>query len=284
MPDYRNPLVAVLTRILAHPIEIECVSPNDGVPAPSGAVHFHHCPELRFMLPPVGAAGFVRATLFPSFVRHTPIGGEALSRCISLWLEPQTVHCNFHGMTQAIAIPASQVEQLGLTLDAATRWLDRYADSQRIYGKHIFQLHLNHLLQALCSAITIALSDFEIGGGATLPDQVRNLIRLRYSDPDFSVADIAETLKLNPNYLSGLFHRECGETIRAALIRFRLEQAVAMMRTRRHLIKEIAHACGFRNQYYFSAASRRRFHETPRAYSRTIAVSPASDDAARAGQ
>ena len=282
MPDYRNPLVDVLTRILTHPVEIACAEPPS---APPANAHFHHCPELRFMLPPPGSpSGFVHAVLFPSFVRHTPIEGEALARCISFWIEPKTVHCNFHAMTQAIAIPGNRMEQLGIPLEAATRWLDRYADTQRIYGKRIFQLHLNHLLLGLCSAITIALSDFELDGGATVIDRVRNLIRLHYSEPDFSVADIAETLKLNPNYLSGLFRHECRGTIRAALIDFRLEQAVAMMRTRHHLLKEIARACGFRNQFYFSATFRRRFHTSPGEYARTLAASPASDNAARAGQ
>lgn len=264
MQDNYQELINILTAAAGRQFPIECIAQDAANGALGRSTHFHHCPELRFILQNnAGALIPQRAVIFPSYVLHDRISEEKLRHCASLWLETEAVFCNFQNVTQAVKIDSANMQKLAVELDAFNRYLEFYSNS--LSDSALPKLHLNNLLYTICSAVALAL---EYAGRRAISsndpvEQVKNIIRLQYSDPELSVGSIAAMLRLNANYLSGIFRRATGETLRGFLIRFRLEQAVAMLQTRRYLIKNVASMCGFRNQYYFANVFRAHYHIPP---------------------
>ncbi len=81
-----------------------------------------------------------------------------------------------------------------------------------------------------------------------------------------SVPELARRAGLSSNYLSSLFHRECGMTLRRYVESRRIERACGFLRQSRHPVKEIAYALGFADPPHFSHAFRRVMGMSPLAY------------------
>jgi AraC-like DNA-binding protein len=131
---------------------------------------------------------------------------------------------------------------------------------------------------ALLTDLLVQLSRNLADSPAQRPDSTaaqrwhRALIReaVRYLEDNFtrpvSVREIASRLHLSPNYLSTLFHRECGQTLRGYLVRLRVERARRLLRETDHPIKAIAGLAGFSDEYYFSRVFRRTLGHPPGAF------------------
>ena len=78
--------------------------------------------------------------------------------------------------------------------------------------------------------------------------------------------EIANEVLLAPNYLSKLFHRETGRTIREYINICRVEDAKKRIETTRDSMTEIAMAVGFDNISYFSTIFRKYAGMTPVEY------------------
>lgn len=86
----------------------------------------------------------------------------------------------------------------------------------------------------------------------------------------FSVDQVAEAAKLPRRTLERLFETELGRSCGKETLRRRLVQAKMLLRNENLSIKEIATACGFCDQAYFSNAYHRAFGLSPRATRRGI--------------
>ncbi len=104
--------------------------------------------------------------------------------------------------------------------------------------------------------------------GAAAPWHVRAARRIfdsRFMEP-LSVAEVAEKLSINPDYLRQLFVRWTGEPPLNYLIRKRLDAACDLLRLNQQSTAAIASRVGIRNPYYFSRLFRKRFGTTPSEY------------------
>ena len=95
---------------------------------------------------------------------------------------------------------------------------------------------------------------------------VRNCLAFindHYQD-NIALADLADLLSVNPNYLGGLLRRYLHTTFRRQLLRKRLEEAETLLRFHPQLsIGEIAFKCGFSDSNYFSAQFHRERGMSP---------------------
>lgn len=96
----------------------------------------------------------------------------------------------------------------------------------------------------------------------------KQLLFTRLSDPDLGVTSLSHQLECSPDYLSALFHKECGMSLIAWLTCARMEQAVFLLRNTTMRIKEIAAACGFARPSYFIHVFRHRQGTSPLQYRR----------------
>ncbi len=83
-----------------------------------------------------------------------------------------------------------------------------------------------------------------------------------------SVANLAEVVQCNPNYLSRLFYRETRERLGAFVNRKRLEHAKELLVTSTLNVSEVAWKCGYVDPDYFSRVFKKTFHVTPTTFRR----------------
>lgn len=83
---------------------------------------------------------------------------------------------------------------------------------------------------------------------------------------ELTLAELAGSVHMNPNYFSGLFSSFMGCTVSEYLIRRRLKHAALLLTTTAQSILSIALDSGFRNVPYFNRTFRKYFGITPGEY------------------
>lgn len=84
-----------------------------------------------------------------------------------------------------------------------------------------------------------------------------------------NISALAERLGLNRSYMSELFHRYTGYSIKAYLVEYRLQRALLGLQFPERSIKRVAFECGFSDALYFSRAFKQRFGMSPDMYRKT---------------
>lgn len=149
--------------------------------------------------------------------------------------------------------------------------------------KEIFRAIVRHVLRdennrtsdytyaKMLELFYLLLEDAPRNLAATQPDKPRN-VNLLSEVVDFLHAHLQESITLSrlsqefrysPNYIQHLFTRTMGRTPRQYLQQIRLEQAKLLLTEQRLPLSDIALACGFCSQSYFSACFRHAFGVTP---------------------
>lgn len=83
---------------------------------------------------------------------------------------------------------------------------------------------------------------------------------------DITLASVAEVLHVNTSYLSMLFKQVTGTTFKEHLNRVRVEEAERLLANTDYPIIEIAIACGYSDQSYFTKVFKKYTGLTPRQY------------------
>ena len=88
----------------------------------------------------------------------------------------------------------------------------------------------------------------------------------RHFPEEITLAGVAEELHVNTSYLSMLFRQVTGTTFKEHLNRMRIEEAERLLTNTDYPILEIAIACGYRDQSYFTKVFKKYTGLTPRQY------------------
>lgn len=91
----------------------------------------------------------------------------------------------------------------------------------------------------------------------------------RYGEPGVGVATIAEHLGISEGHLSRLFKKETDYTPLNYLTRYRMHQAMGLLKDCRVKIYEVAEAVGYRDVTHFSATFKRLVGVSPSEYQDT---------------
>jgi two-component system response regulator YesN len=121
------------------------------------------------------------------------------------------------------------------------------------------------LIEYIDFLIETATSLCERIEGSYLVRKVKQHIKKEYKNQLY-IGDFAEQLDVSNTYLSSLFKKEIGLTIKDYLIKTRIEAAKTMLRDTTLQIQEIARECGFVNEHYFSTLFKQKTHQTPLDY------------------
>ena len=107
-------------------------------------------------------------------------------------------------------------------------------------------------------------------GVRSLCQQAMKIIASEYRDETLSLSSVSERLHVNPNYLSANMKKYAGDTFINLLIRERMEQALRLLQQPGGMkIAEIAAACGYSDQHYFSYCFK-KYHGTSPARMRRL--------------
>ena len=97
-------------------------------------------------------------------------------------------------------------------------------------------------------------------------EKVKSLIRENFSDPEFSVEDIAAATGLSRVHVNRKLKASCNTSPSALIKAERMNRASELILEGRLPVTEIASRCGFSSQAYFSSAFKEYFGVTPSAY------------------
>jgi two-component system, response regulator YesN len=83
---------------------------------------------------------------------------------------------------------------------------------------------------------------------------------------NFSMQDISKAVCYSPNYVSLVFSKQTGQTIKEYITSVRIEHAKTLLLDKSIMIFEIADKCGFSTPYYFSTVFRKIVGVSPKQY------------------
>lgn len=92
-------------------------------------------------------------------------------------------------------------------------------------------------------------------------------IRNKYQE-DIRLENLANQLRVHPNYLGQTIEQQCGKTFRELLQEYRIEKAKVLLSVGEYSVTETAFGCGFNDSNYFSTVFRKRVGVSPREYRR----------------
>ena len=124
----------------------------------------------------------------------------------------------------------------------------------------------------LCEMLELLID--AMGKPAAHPNVVQLARAVTYIEQNFAQAlsreEVARAAGLSPSHFSHLMRERAGTTFTQLLLRIRLDHARRLL-ARGHLpVADIAAACGFNEQSYFTRVFKRAFNDTPADYRRRV--------------
>ena len=109
-------------------------------------------------------------------------------------------------------------------------------------------------------------------------------IQENYTDSNFNISNLADSLHLSLPYLSTVFKNATGQNISSYLSARRLSHAQALLRDPSNAIRDVCFSCGYDNPQYFAKLFKKRTGMTPSEYRNLYAggnlPDPAEEDGA----
>ncbi len=118
----------------------------------------------------------------------------------------------------------------------------------------------------LCQLLFQIEKEYQRGTPASFAERMADMIGRELEDPNFSVTQAAEHLKVSGTYLRRCFKEKYGMSPKEYLIQKRIEKAILLLNTDYFTIKEIAQQCGFENEHYFSTVFKAKTGVVPSKY------------------
>ncbi|MFI3173062.1 MAG: response regulator [Eubacteriales bacterium] len=134
----------------------------------------------------------------------------------------------------------------------------QYDVMQNMNRKADFIAFLYDMLQKIQNMI-------EEDDGNHIVKQVKRYLKQNYAE-DISMSDMARELGISVNYLSALFKKVTGETLKDYRIFLRMEKAMDLLRNSNEQISSIALIVGYDNEQYFSRFFKQKIGCTPSQY------------------
>ncbi len=127
------------------------------------------------------------------------------------------------------------------------------------------KLALDLRATALVAHLAALAGRAEPRGADDLADRARRWIRAHLHEID-SVQQVAEAFDISADYLRHAFKKRHGTSVVRWLAEARVEQAKDLLLHSQMPLKEVARACAFANEQYFSAVFRKLTGTTPGAF------------------
>jgi transcriptional regulator GlxA family with amidase domain len=96
--------------------------------------------------------------------------------------------------------------------------------------------------------------------------RVRKILRIIEDQPQLSVRELAQTIRMSPAHLERSFKLATGSRVSDVLAERRLQKAATLLSASDMPIKQIAYAVGYEHHSSFVRAFQRRFAQSPGCY------------------
>lgn len=126
---------------------------------------------------------------------------------------------------------------------------------------------LDNVKNAVISAALQCISRREPApSDISLSKKIISYITENYSDPELTVATVAEQFNLNASYISSLFKKTNHISLLQYITKIRLEHSRQLLTENRYKITEIAEMVGYSDVFYFSKRFKRAYGCPPKDY------------------
>ena len=107
---------------------------------------------------------------------------------------------------------------------------------------------------------------------------VKEIIELNYSRPDFSVEVIPKMLYISQSHMGKLFKEELGVSPVSYLLDFRLQKAADVLKKQDITVKELSRKVGFSDELYFMRRFKAKFGMTVKEYKKQFEMDTPSNN------
>ena len=244
--------------------------------APQDGMSYHFKPEIHFQLE--GESEFVlpgsrllllggETAIVPALVPHRLVTATKGRRMV----------VGFYSTAVSIhyAQAGQNVDAIGFYPTSRLRQLVELTDLLIDYHQGT-RPHSERALQALESGLLWMLVDLlddevpETGTDSNRIFQVKWLVHSHLSNPELSVAFLAEQMRVSSGYLSHLFGGGPDGSLIQYIHQQRVARAIEALGSNKLSVSEIAWACGFTDPGYFGRIFRKQTGMTPQAYRKKI--------------
>ncbi|HEY9250015.1 MAG TPA: AraC family transcriptional regulator [Rariglobus sp.] len=247
--------------------------------APQDGMAYHFKPEIHFQL--AGESEFVlpgsrmlllegETAVLPALVpyRLAPPGAGVPSRrmVVGFYSSAVSIHYAQAGQTSgAIGFyPTSHLRHLVVL----TELLVDYHQGNRPHNAPTLQALELGLLWLLVDLLDGEVP--ETGADSNRIFQVKWLVHSHLSNPELSVAFLADQMRVSAGYLSHLFGGGPDGSLIQYIHQQRVARAIEALGSNKLSVSEIAWACGFTDPGYFSRIFRKQTGLTPQAYRKKL--------------
>jgi two-component system, response regulator YesN len=146
------------------------------------------------------------------------------------------------------------------------------SDAQE-YLERYLSVRIQYAVGKSCAGIEGAPASYrELLAGRGVESRIvvvaKRFIREHYTDPGFSLSEIAQRAGVSRNHLSWEFARETGETLTEHLSRLRIEEAKHLLASTGLRIYEVGERVGYPNVEHFSRVFKKHTGKSPSAWPR----------------
>jgi signal transduction histidine kinase/ligand-binding sensor domain-containing protein/AraC-like DNA-binding protein len=97
-------------------------------------------------------------------------------------------------------------------------------------------------------------------------DSILNLIRTHYSDPEFNVNVIIESMNMSRSIFYKKFKALSEQSVNDLIKSFRIKKAAELLNSGRYTVSEVAYECGFSDPAYFSKVFKEHYKMSPKEF------------------
>ncbi|MDF3058446.1 MAG: AraC family transcriptional regulator [Rariglobus sp.] len=278
--EFQTLLLALAQRLGRQPLRVKLPVAHDGMPGQGMAyqfkpeIHFQLAGESEFVLP--GSKLLVLAgemAVIPALVPHRLLaarvnGGASRRMIVGFYSSAVSIRYDQAGGGAGIeAIGFYQTARLRQIVEITELLID-YHRTNRPHGAPT-----QHALEQTLLWMLIDLLDDEVpetGSDSNRMFQIKWLVHSHLSNPDLSVAFLAEQLRVSPGHLSHLFGSGADGSLTQYIHQQRVARAIEALGSNKLSVSEIAWACGFTDPGYFARVFRKQTGMTPQAYRKKL--------------
>ncbi|MGI5959203.1 MAG: AraC family transcriptional regulator [Massiliimalia sp.] len=99
-----------------------------------------------------------------------------------------------------------------------------------------------------------------------LVSTIRNSVEKNYSNPIFSINNIADEINMSSAYIGKLYKQAAGHSFTEYLNDYRLQKASCLLLSTNETVNKISESVGFSNSSYFFNMFKKKYNMTPAAY------------------
>lgn len=154
---------------------------------------------------------------------------------------------------------AARMERMGLLCRDIFK-LFHSGNAQKVW---LARIEFESLLQELIKSAALSTQDDRLSA----LEVTKSYIDFHYEE-EHSLEKLAEMAELSPNYFAEQFKKYYTVSPMEYVAEVRLRKAKQLMAAGRGSLKEIAHAVGYRDEFYFSRRFKKSFGLSPSAYQR----------------